>query len=73
MQVIRYIRYLDSDRTTAGQIPPPTTAAIQPCAQGFHRPKRAKTALRQDYITHISEKGGILESTSYLGSEGLQR
>ncbi|WP_460194614.1 hypothetical protein [Thermosynechococcus sp. FA-CM-4201] len=66
MQVIRYIRYLDSDRTTVGQIPPPATAAIQPRMQ-------AKSALRRDYITHISEKGGILESMSYLGSEGLQR
>ncbi|WNC60814.1 hypothetical protein RHJ80_02360 [Thermosynechococcus sp. QS41] len=70
MQVIRYIRYLDSDRTTVGQIPPPATAAIQPTMQ-------AKTALRQDHtpicLHHISEKGGILESISHLGSEGLQR
>ncbi len=69
--MIHYSGYLDSDRTTVGQIPPPTTAVIQPCARECHRPKRAKTALRQDYI--ISEKGGILENISYLGSEGLQR
>ncbi|MDR5638340.1 MULTISPECIES: hypothetical protein [unclassified Thermosynechococcus] len=70
MQVIRYIRYLDSDRTIVGQIPPPATAAIQPTMQ-------AKTALRQDHtpicLHYISEKGGILESISHLGSEGLQR
>ncbi|HIK25682.1 MAG: hypothetical protein P3X23_008585 [Thermosynechococcus sp. Uc] len=71
MQVIRYIRYLDSDRSTVGQIPPPTTAVIQPCARRCHRPKGTKTALKQDDI--ISEKGGILESISYSGSEGLQR
>lgn len=70
--MIRYIRYLDSDRTTVGQIPPPPPAAIQPCARAFNRLTGTKTALREDH-TIFQKRAVFWKVLAIWDSEGLQR